>query len=181
MRCILLLNRIQGIERGVAPWHLLMLDRSSTLKTLQAQGAGIWRGHKLWRCVPVHGGLEGALLSCPVFQHAAVRAGTAPGLHFPQLLKASHTELARYDQGQDKPLQALLLHAQGIVGFGVGAAALGCTAIAEIQFADYIYPAYDQIVNEAAKYRYRSGNEFDCGGLTVRAPYGKLQPRLCLS
>ena len=63
-------------------------------------------------------------------------------------------------------------HAQGIVGFGVGAAAMGATPIAEIQFADYIYPAIDQIVNEAAKYRYRSGGDFACGGLTVRAPYG---------
>ena len=43
-------------------------------------------------------------------------------------------------------------------------------AIAEIQFADYIFPAFDQLVNEAAKYRYRSGNEFNCGGLTVRMP-----------
>ena len=61
---------------------------------------------------------------------------------------------------------------QGIVGFGIGAAASGYTPIAEIQFADYIYPAFDQIVNEASKYRYRSGGEFDCGGLTIRAPYG---------
>ena len=61
---------------------------------------------------------------------------------------------------------------QGIVGFGIGAAAMGCTPVAEIQFADYIYPAFDQIVNEAAKYRYRSGADFHCGGLTVRAPYG---------
>ena len=59
---------------------------------------------------------------------------------------------------------------QGIVGFGIGYAALGRTAIAEIQFADYIYPAFDQLVNEAAKYRYRSGNQFDCGRLTVRCP-----------
>jgi 2-oxoisovalerate dehydrogenase E1 component beta subunit len=51
-------------------------------------------------------------------------------------------------------------------------AAVGSTAIAEIQFADYIFPAFDQIVNEAAKYRYRSGGEFDCGGLTIRTPYG---------
>ncbi|XVF20657.1 hypothetical protein REPUB_Repub12eG0020500 [Reevesia pubescens] len=61
---------------------------------------------------------------------------------------------------------------QGIVGFGIGLAAMGNRAIAEIQFADYIYPAFDQIVNEAAKFRYRSGNQFNCGGLTVRAPYG---------
>ncbi|KAH8555253.1 thiamine diphosphate-binding protein [Umbelopsis sp. PMI_123] len=59
---------------------------------------------------------------------------------------------------------------QGIVGFGIGMAAVGHTAIAEIQFADYIFPAFDQIVNEAAKYRYRSGGIFNVGGLTIRAP-----------
>jgi 2-oxoisovalerate dehydrogenase E1 component beta subunit len=46
------------------------------------------------------------------------------------------------------------------------------TAVAEIQFADYIFPAFDQIVNESAKFRYRSGNQFDVGGLTFRTPYG---------
>lgn len=61
---------------------------------------------------------------------------------------------------------------QGIAGFAIGAAAVGAKAIAEIQFADYIFPAFDQIVNEAAKYRYRSGNMFDCGSLTIRAPCG---------
>ncbi|XP_031784509.1 2-oxoisovalerate dehydrogenase subunit beta, mitochondrial [Nasonia vitripennis] len=61
---------------------------------------------------------------------------------------------------------------QGIVGFGIGLANVGTTAIAEIQFADYIFPAFDQLVNEAAKYRYRSGGQFDCGKLTVRSPCG---------
>lgn len=61
---------------------------------------------------------------------------------------------------------------QGIVGFAIGLAAQGRLPVAEIQFADYIYPAFDQLVNEAAKYRYRSGNLFNAGGLTVRAPYG---------
>jgi len=61
---------------------------------------------------------------------------------------------------------------QGIAGFAIGYASMGCTAIAEIQFADYIFPAFDQIVNEAAKFRFRSGNQFDCGGLTIRAPCG---------
>eukprot|EP00128_Syssomonas_multiformis_P013304 Colp12_sorted_trinity150504_noHs@19159 len=61
---------------------------------------------------------------------------------------------------------------QGIVGFGIGMAAAGATPIAEIQFADYIFPAFDQIVNEAAKYRYRSGGLFNVGGLTIRAPCG---------
>ncbi|KAJ1347371.1 hypothetical protein KIN20_002406 [Parelaphostrongylus tenuis] len=64
------------------------------------------------------------------------------------------------------------LSEQGIVGFGIGVAVAGATAIAEIQFGDYIFPAYDQIVNEAAKYRYRSGGMFNCGALTVRATYG---------
>lgn len=64
------------------------------------------------------------------------------------------------------------LSEQGIAGFAIGLGAVGYTAIAEMQFADYIFPAFDQIVNEAAKYRYRSGNQFNCGGVTFRAPYG---------
>lgn len=59
---------------------------------------------------------------------------------------------------------------QGIAGFGIGLASMGHTAIAEIQFADYIFPAFDQLVNEAAKFRYRSGGHFSIGGLTVRTP-----------
>ncbi|MDA8786893.1 alpha-ketoacid dehydrogenase subunit beta [Porticoccaceae bacterium] len=61
---------------------------------------------------------------------------------------------------------------QGIAGFAIGLAAQGSVPVAEIQFADYIFPAFDQIVNEAAKFRYRSGDEFNCGGLTIRTPYG---------
>jgi 2-oxoisovalerate dehydrogenase E1 component beta subunit len=64
------------------------------------------------------------------------------------------------------------LSEQGCAGFGIGYATMGHTAICEIQFADYIFPAFDQIVNEAAKYRYRSGNIFDCGKITFRTPYG---------
>lgn len=64
------------------------------------------------------------------------------------------------------------LSEQGIIGFAIGMAAVGHTPVPEIQFADYIFPAFDQIVNEAAKYRYRSGNQFDSGGLTIRTPYG---------
>ncbi|KAJ0407989.1 hypothetical protein P43SY_000193 [Pythium insidiosum] len=73
--------------------------------------------------------------------------------------------------GEDRVFNSPLCE-QGIAGFAIGYAATGRTAIAEIQFADYIFPAFDQIVNEAAKYRYRSGGEFDCGKLTFRAPYG---------
>lgn len=81
---------------------------------------------------------------------------------------------------------------QGIVGFGVGYAATSptmfddydtstgneevdrCIAIAEIQFSDYVFPAFDQIVNEAAKYRYRGADHFNVGGLTIRMPCGNV-------
>ena len=67
------------------------------------------------------------------------------------------------------------LSEQGIVGFAIGAAAQGMKAIAEIQFADYIYPAFDQIVNEAAKWRYREGGTGgNIGGLVVRMPCGSV-------
>ncbi|KAK3692837.1 putative F-actin-capping protein [Podospora appendiculata] len=62
---------------------------------------------------------------------------------------------------------------QGIVGFAIGVAAEGMRPVAEIQFADYVYPAFDQLVNEAAKFRYRDGAcGRSAGGLTVRMPCG---------
>jgi len=61
---------------------------------------------------------------------------------------------------------------QGIIGFAIGVAVEGHTCIPEIQFADYVFPAFDQLVNEAAKYRYRSGSEFTVGKMTVRLPCG---------
>ncbi|PSN75654.1 thiamine diphosphate-binding protein [Corynespora cassiicola Philippines] len=65
------------------------------------------------------------------------------------------------------------LSEQGLVGFAIGAAAEGMRPVAEIQFADYVFPAFDQIVNEAAKYRYRSGaTGVNCGGLVIRMPMG---------
>jgi 2-oxoisovalerate dehydrogenase E1 component beta subunit len=64
------------------------------------------------------------------------------------------------------------LSENGIVGMAIGYASLGGTAIAELQFADYMYPAMDQIVNEMAKFRYRSGDQWNCGPVTVRMPYG---------
>ena len=58
-----------------------------------------------------------------------------------------------------------------IVGVSIGAAMYGMRPIAEIQFADFIFPAVNQIVSEAAKIRYRSNNDWNCP-ITIRAPYG---------
>ncbi|MFY2824205.1 alpha-ketoacid dehydrogenase subunit beta [Ruegeria sp. MALMAid1280] len=66
----------------------------------------------------------------------------------------------------DAPISEL-----GIVGAGVGMAAYGLKPVVEVQFADYMYPAYDQIVSEAARLRYRSGGEFTCP-MVVRMPTG---------
>jgi len=59
----------------------------------------------------------------------------------------------------------------GILAMAVGMGAYGLRPVAEIQFADYIYPAMDQLISEAARLRYRSGGEFTAP-LTVRAPCG---------
>jgi 2-oxoisovalerate dehydrogenase E1 component beta subunit len=66
----------------------------------------------------------------------------------------------------DSPLSEL-----SIVAVGIGLALNGMRPVAEIQFADFIYPAFNQIVNEAARTRYRSGGDWSCP-LLIRAPYG---------
>lgn len=58
-----------------------------------------------------------------------------------------------------------------IVGIAIGMAMEGLRPIAEIQFADFIYPAFNQIVGEAAKTRYRSNGDYTCP-LVIRTPYG---------
>ncbi len=70
------------------------------------------------------------------------------------------------DRCFDTPLNENL-----IVGAAIGMAAYGLRPVPEIQFMDYIWPAYDQLINEAAKLRYRSGGEYWCP-MTVRTPYG---------
>ncbi|MDB5693310.1 MAG: alpha-ketoacid dehydrogenase subunit beta [Alphaproteobacteria bacterium] len=59
----------------------------------------------------------------------------------------------------------------GIVAAAIGMAAYGLRPVAEIQFADYIYPAFDQLVSEAARVRYRTASEWSLP-LTIRSPYG---------
>ncbi len=59
----------------------------------------------------------------------------------------------------------------GIVGAALGMALQGLRPVPEIQFADFAFPAFDQILSEVAKYRYRSGGQFACP-LVIRMPYG---------
>lgn len=76
---------------------------------------------------------------------------------FGGVFRCTHGLCERY--GVDRVFNTPLSE-QGILGFAIGLAVSGHTTIAEIQFGDYIFPAFDQIVNEAAKYRYRSGGQF---------------------
>jgi len=73
--------------------------------------------------------------------------------------------------GEDRVFNTPLSE-NGIAGMAIGYASMGGTCIGEIQFADYIFPAIDQIVNEMAKFRYRSGNQWNCGGVVLRTPCG---------
>ncbi|MDQ4109043.1 MAG: alpha-ketoacid dehydrogenase subunit beta, partial [Actinomycetota bacterium] len=66
----------------------------------------------------------------------------------------------------DTPLDECL-----IAGVGIGLAVDGLRPVAEMQFADFIFPAFNQIVSEAARIRYRSGGDFGVP-LVIRAPYG---------
>ena len=58
-----------------------------------------------------------------------------------------------------------------IVGVSIGAAVAGLRPVPEIQFADFIFPAFNQILSEAARMRFRSNGAFSCP-MTLRAPYG---------
>jgi 2-oxoisovalerate dehydrogenase E1 component beta subunit len=69
-------------------------------------------------------------------------------------------------RAMDTPLAESL-----IVGAAIGLSVNGMRPVAEIQFADFIFPAFDQIVNEAARFYYRSNGAWSCP-MTIRAPYG---------
>ncbi|MCM3716735.1 alpha-ketoacid dehydrogenase subunit beta [Fictibacillus phosphorivorans] len=72
--------------------------------------------------------------------------------------------------GEERVIDAPLAES-AIAGVGVGTAMYGMRPIAEMQFADFIMPAVNQIISEAAKIRYRSNNDWSCP-ITIRAPYG---------
>jgi pyruvate dehydrogenase E1 component beta subunit len=76
-----------------------------------------------------------------------------------------------FDEFGDERVIDTPLSEGGIVGAAVGMAIYGLLPIPEIQFADFIWPAYDQIVNELAKYRYRSGGEYSAK-MVIRTPVG---------
>jgi 2-oxoisovalerate dehydrogenase E1 component beta subunit len=76
-----------------------------------------------------------------------------------------------YDEfGADRVIDTPLAEA-GIVGTAIGMALYGLRPVPEIQFGDFIYPAFDQIVNELAKFRYRSGGQYPCP-VVIRTPVG---------
>ena len=74
------------------------------------------------------------------------------------------------DFGEDRVMDTPLAES-GIIGAAIGMALYGLRPVPEIQFADFIFPAFDQIVNEAAKMRYRSGGDYSCP-MVIRTPYG---------
>ena len=72
--------------------------------------------------------------------------------------------------GKDRVMDTPLAEA-GIIGSAIGMALYGLRPVAEIQFSDFIFPAFDQIVNELAKFRYRSGGEYPVP-MVIRTPFG---------
>ena len=76
-----------------------------------------------------------------------------------------------YDEfGADRVIDTPLAEA-GIIGTAIGMALYGLRPVPEIQFGDFIFPAFDQIVNELAKFRYRSGGQYPCP-VVIRTPVG---------
>jgi 2-oxoisovalerate dehydrogenase E1 component beta subunit len=76
-----------------------------------------------------------------------------------------------YDKfGADRVIDTPLAES-GIIGAAIGMALYGLRPVPEIQFVDFIFPAFDQIVNELAKFRYRSGGQYPCP-VVIRTPYG---------
>lgn len=80
------------------------------------------------------------------------------------------TEGLQKEFGEERVMDTPL-NESGIIGMAMGMAVNGLRPVPEIQFIDFIYPAFDQIVSEVAKIRYRSGAGFTCP-MVIRTPYG---------
>ena len=87
---------------------------------------------------------------------------------FGGVFRATHGLFEEF--GQDRVIDTPLAES-GIIGTAVGMALYGLKPVPEIQFADFIFPAFDQIVNEVAKFRYRSGGQYQVP-MVIRTPYG---------
>ena len=72
--------------------------------------------------------------------------------------------------GEDRVLDTPLAEG-GIIGSALGMALYGLRPVAEIQFVDFVFPGFDQIVSEVAKFRYRSAGQYPCP-MVIRTPYG---------
>ena len=88
--------------------------------------------------------------------------------HFGGVFRVTSGLHKKFGEGRvfDTPLSEA-----GIAGFAIGMAQRGMKPVCEIQFADYIYPAFDQIVNEMAKMRYRTAGQYT-SSFVIRTPYG---------
>jgi 2-oxoisovalerate dehydrogenase E1 component beta subunit len=84
------------------------------------------------------------------------------------VFKATH---GLYEQFGDERVLDTPLAESAIAGVAIGAAMVGKRPVAEMQFADFIMPAVNQIISEAARIRYRSNNDWNCP-VVIRAPYG---------
>ncbi|KAJ2770925.1 hypothetical protein IWQ56_001984 [Coemansia nantahalensis] len=154
---------IRGLPLGVGHSKLLLRSVAAVRASSELQALGVAEGEtrKMNMCQAVNDALRLALAA----DSTAVVFGE--DVAFGGVFRCS---VGLSDEFGPERIFNTPLTEQGIAGFAIGMAAMGHTAVAEIQFADYIMPAFDQLVNEAAKYRYRSGNEFSAGGLTIRAP-----------
>ncbi|KAJ1724933.1 hypothetical protein LPJ53_000859 [Coemansia erecta] len=154
---------IRGLDLGVAHSKLLLRTVASVRSNPELRALGVSEGEtrKMNMCQAINDAMRQALAT----DDTAVVFGE--DVAFGGVFRCS-VGLAE-EFGRERIFNTPLTE-QGIAGFGIGMASMGHTAVAEIQFADYVFPAFDQIVNEAAKYRYRSGAQFDVGGLTFRTP-----------
>ncbi|KAJ2080012.1 2-oxoisovalerate dehydrogenase subunit beta 2, mitochondrial [Coemansia sp. RSA 988] len=154
---------IRGLETGVSASKLLLRSVAAVRNNAELQTQNVAEGEtrKMNMCQAINDALRLVLVT----DNTSVVFGE--DVAFGGVFRCS---VGLADEFGTERIFNTPLTEQGIAGFAIGMAAMGHTAVAEIQFADYIYPAFDQLVNEASKFRYRSGNEFNAGGLTIRAP-----------